>query len=74
MNVSRKHEYNINQHNTTNINAIYVFFLKWGGTPIAGWFIENSIKMDDDWGYPHGLEIPKCDPNAWRRTGEQQLD
>ena len=39
---------------------IYVYggFLKLGGgTPIAGWYIiEDSIKMDEKWGYPHGLE------------------
>ena len=30
-------------------------FLKWG-YPIAGWFImENAIKKDDNWGYPHDL-------------------
>ena len=26
------------------------------GTPIVGWFIiENAIRMDDNWGYPHDL-------------------
>ena len=25
-----------------------------GGTTIAGWFImENTIKMDENWGYPY---------------------
>ena len=33
VNVSRKNEYNINQHNRTNINAIYVFFPKMRGVP-----------------------------------------
>jgi hypothetical protein len=30
-------------------------FHTWGSS-IAGWFIrENSIQMDDDWGYPYDL-------------------
>jgi len=42
---------------------IYIYVCIWrfpkigGGTPIAGWYIiEDSIKMDEKWGYPHGLE------------------
>jgi len=30
-----------------------------GGSPIAGWFrMENPMKMDDNWGYPHFRKPP----------------
>ena len=30
-----------------------------GGTPIAGWFtMENSLKIDENWGYPYFRKPP----------------
>ena len=34
--------------------------------PIAGWFMmENPIKMDDKWGYPHFRKPPNVEFNQW---------
>ena len=34
------------------MNLMVFFFLFHGGTPENG-FMENPVKLDDDWGYPY---------------------
>ena len=36
------------------------------GAPQNGWFImENTIKMDDDWGTPMTQETSMCKSDEW---------